>query len=858
MVGIPLFRVNRIFLLLFPLFLTVTPRAEPSAENPITIEVGTLSAEDGDGWILSQIRSFEEAHPHIRIRHFALGLPSRDEVRIEDLPELALNVVGVRSDLGYEVGYLVDRDLLVPIESFLPDPDFAFEDFFPNVWDYVTYEGRRWGVPYLCSSVVLIADWEVFRNAGVQAPPKTWEEFLTVLPALTKDTDGDGAVDQWGFRLGMRGRHDTHLFYLWMTKVLQDGGYVMKEGRFELTHPSLRRAYEFFDRVQKSPGAREDNRRFKDTAGDLDYRYGLQIAPSYFLNPLMKQHNYRIVPWVTSGKKAIHDERRHYLCIRRSTPEKEKASWDFLKWIVRPGADHPDGAWTFHLSARKDLLERKEVRHKIGLWAQGFDTMHETKGWNVHHGNQVPGRFEAMERLEEIVTSLFHGEWTFEEAMDKAEKECNAILAEYRRPETISVDSPEAEAQLDKANQLENRRDYKKASLEYLDFWSGHPGLVEGKGIRVRILSCLRNAGYHAEAETMATSHRPEFIARLLHQAVASDGSSSVAEFRPASVDASEFDRPISISQLVYSARIAAVSSFEGKPTLSRLEDFYNLCSRLTLEDPNPGEEWGLLAIYHQGLIDLILRLRAHGERSRSLIGDYALDTVTAKEYARRIEAISTEIACAAARADSDRIPLVFNALDTRIERGKEIEDWNEVVAAYREVLERFPEADEAPWYSLDLSLLLKEEAQDLDAALGVCLEIEDRYPENEVSRIAEMNRAVWLYEAGRFDEAKPLFEAIGRSHGPEREAGILLSLLCDYVLGDKKEAERAIEEFVFRCPDTDLGRRAGLWLVSNRVADFQFLEANRTIQAIAEGVSIGSSTSVLQTLATRLLAPRY
>lgn len=47
----------------------------------------------------------------------------------------------------------------------------------------------------------------LFDEAGIDGPPSTWDEFTETARQLTKDTDGDGAVDQWG--LGLRGQAGT-------------------------------------------------------------------------------------------------------------------------------------------------------------------------------------------------------------------------------------------------------------------------------------------------------------------------------------------------------------------------------------------------------------------------------------------------------------------------------------------------------------------------------------------------------------------------------------------------------------------------------------------------------------------------
>ncbi|MCA9437051.1 MAG: extracellular solute-binding protein, partial [Candidatus Omnitrophica bacterium] len=789
MVELPPTRVNRKGLTILLFALSLAPNWGFCEGDRISIEVGTLSAEDGDGWMLSQIRGFEAAHPEIDIRHFAIGPPSRDQTRIQDLPELALNVIGVRSDMGYEIGYLVDNDLIEPIESFLPDPDFRFDDFFPNVWDYVSYKGHRWGVPYLCSSVLLIADWNVFKNSGIAEPPMTWEELLKILPKMTRDTDGDGAIDQYGFRLGMRGRHDTHMYYLWMTKVLQDGGDVMKNGRFDLSHPALRTAYDFMRQLQESPGSHRDNRRFKTTAGDLTYRYGLQIAPSYYLNPLMKQLNYRIVPWVTSGRNVILDERRHYLCVAKSTPEKEKASWEFLKWVTRKNAEHPDGAWTFHLSARKDLLERKDVQHRIKSWAKGFDVMHETKGWNVHHGDQVLGRFEAMSHLEEIVTAMFHDELGFDEAMRKAEVECNAILDEFakkKRPD--SPPSPRA-ATLENLAEMDWRSgDFQKAAIDGLELVGLSPDMIHDSGFRFRLISSLRNSGCFWAAETIATTKRPSFVAPIILRELKLEAG------HPAAIDD---DRSDDVEKAIRLAEIACASAYPSDSTSETLDQFILDCRELLDNAELRSQDWARLAVVHRGALDLAIRRRTYGETTRTLIGRYDLTSIPSKEYAKRVAEDSIEIASRAASLDARWTPLVFDALDFRIEVGRKMEDLEGIVHSYRSVLNRFPENSEAEEYFFALADLLKDEVHDLDAALEVCEELEERADDRQVARKARFQCAKWLFEAARYAEAK---DKLAPMVDPEDEEGDLVRVLgglCDYALGNCVEGENLVQEFI-------------------------------------------------------------
>ena len=1008
MVVTSLFRVNqlpyrRMLSCLLPFFWLTSCLAG----EPVTIEVGTLSAEDGDGWILSQIHSFEKAHPEINIRYFAIGKPSRDEVRIEDLPELALNVVGVRSDMGYEVGYLAERGLIVPIDSFLPDPEFHFADFFPNIWDAVTYQGHRWGVPFLASSVVFILDWNLFERAGIPDPPKTWDEVLDQIPKLTRDSDGDGEIDEWGFRLGMRGSYDTHMFFLWMTMVLQQGGTVMSQGRFDLSHPSLHRAYEALRRLQESPGSHTDNRKFKTSAGDLRTRYGMQIAPSYFLNPLMKQHNYRIVHWPTFGKKVVLDERRHYLVIRKSTPEKEKASWEFLKWVTRKNAEHPDGAWTFHLSARKDLLERPEVKQRIKSWARGFEVMHETKGWNVVDGDQIVGRFDAMSHLEEIITQLFQGQWSFEEAMRKAETECNEILAEnHENPESYALYSPTRQwpvlqlrtqptnahqgseilekpqsfikassAEIDDASlrnlckenrevirclpwhpgadrvlhaalaslppgesslenlferypnhpigllafdrflqsvepakrnpllksvehrfsdsalallawrhdlrdhleqgafpeNLEDRapslqpgtslrskavrwmtladaswdhRDFMAASTYYLRFWKSFPDLVKKMKLRRRVIASLGNAGLFLEAQCLSTSSHPQPLAGLL-----------VGDLVSSETRTGESRDDSELAPWIHDLRIACASEYRGEPSLASFEELLDHTLPLSSALTDSASDLLRMAVYMRGVCDLIIRLKSHGDGKRVLLGDYRFDTPAKKEFAIKVVDRSLELACLATSDASRSQPFLFDALDTRIRVGDQVGDMKGNKAAYRKVINGFPNAEETRVYMIRFADSLK--ARDLEAALDICRQIQTRYPGSPQSRQAMEKQSLWLYESGRLAEARNVLESMKHTLKDPPPSLDALTALCDYALGERETAEERVMEFLKKHPDDDLSSSLRIWLISNRVNEFRFTEANQLIESIMTRDATATHPNRLSTLQGKLLGRR-
>ncbi|MBV7335452.1 sugar ABC transporter substrate-binding protein [Chloroflexi bacterium TSY] len=77
------------------------------------------------------------------------------------------------------------------------------DDFWPGIMLAYRWEGETYAFPYDLSTILLMYNKNLFDEAGVPYPtgPWSWDEFLDACMKLTKDADGDGKVDQWGWIL---------------------------------------------------------------------------------------------------------------------------------------------------------------------------------------------------------------------------------------------------------------------------------------------------------------------------------------------------------------------------------------------------------------------------------------------------------------------------------------------------------------------------------------------------------------------------------------------------------------------------------------------------------------------------------
>lgn len=83
------------------------------------------------------------------------------------------------------------------------------------------YKGKHYSVPMTFSPVLTYYNKSLFKAAGLdpEKPPVTWEEFATDAKALTKDVDGDGKPEQYGFVLP-----DHTSPAMWETLMWGNGG----------------------------------------------------------------------------------------------------------------------------------------------------------------------------------------------------------------------------------------------------------------------------------------------------------------------------------------------------------------------------------------------------------------------------------------------------------------------------------------------------------------------------------------------------------------------------------------------------------------------------------------------------------
>ena len=114
-------------------------------------------------------------------------------------------------------------DILQPLDDFIAqDATYDKEDFFPFLINAFQQDGIQYGIPKDFSPYVLYYNKKMFEEAGIDSIPTTWQELEETATKLTKDLDGDGKTDQYGFMV-------EPSIEMAMPFVYQNGGAFQKE-----------------------------------------------------------------------------------------------------------------------------------------------------------------------------------------------------------------------------------------------------------------------------------------------------------------------------------------------------------------------------------------------------------------------------------------------------------------------------------------------------------------------------------------------------------------------------------------------------------------------------------------------------
>lgn len=199
----------------------------PAPDGSATIRYarwGTPQEIDAERALLKQ---FEEAHPGVRV---IVEFSSWSEYWTKLQAQFA---AGTAPDVFLFSGtHVQDYRQRGQIENLAAraasDPTLKMEEFYPAPVEIFTDADGLWAMPRDCNAIGIFYNKTLFDKLGVEYPKPdwTWDDFLAKAKALTRDEDGDGRMESYGYLAAFESM-EVH----WISWVWQAGGNVLNEAR---------------------------------------------------------------------------------------------------------------------------------------------------------------------------------------------------------------------------------------------------------------------------------------------------------------------------------------------------------------------------------------------------------------------------------------------------------------------------------------------------------------------------------------------------------------------------------------------------------------------------------------------------
>lgn len=319
---------------------------------------------------------------------------------------------------------LAESGAIVPVSELLTEQERA--DIYEGFLDYNKFAGKLVTMPFNNSVPMLYYNKDLFAAAGLDPnkPPTTWDELVKAAQALTKDTNNDGKPDQWGFNT----HTDTHWYLSAM--IMQNGGKILSDDgkRVVYNSPEGIEALQFWGDLVHKYKVMPANQHAQASADFLAGKVAMMMRSSASLAAVEKDAKFKVGVAPLPCKKVCSEPiGGASLVIFKTTPEKQKAAWEFAKWMTSPENSLDLFIQTGYVPIRKSVANAPALKE---YYAKSPNAENVIKA--LQYSSAIPVFSElgnSDEQLRKAVEKVELGTASPKEALDAAAAFINKNLA---------------------------------------------------------------------------------------------------------------------------------------------------------------------------------------------------------------------------------------------------------------------------------------------------------------------------------------------------------------------------------------------------------------------------------------------
>jgi multiple sugar transport system substrate-binding protein len=394
----------------------------PEPKSPVTITFASWVGGQPDMKRLAA--AFHQQHPNITVKF--QNVPAEQASQ-----KLTTQIAGGESpDVAYldssNVNDFASRQALVNLDDYLSrsklvDP----KDYVDAFKKTAVYENHMYGLPLDGESTGLFYRTDLFKAAGIEKPPTTWQEFQADAQKLTNP-----AAKQYGYIV-----FAPESAYYWYPWLWQNGGQLLsKDGKQVLFNSAqAKQAASFYIGLTKySPKDFLNSNSYDGRVAFASGKVAMYMAGAWFAGTLTGEYPKLKGKWAAAplpkGTNGCATTIAGDTLVMLAGSKQQDAAW---KWIEFLSSPENMKKWTFGsptgttLPPRTSLLNSPQLAEQKPILT-GFADQMKCGVANVIANPKWP---KIEESLNEHLGKAMYGDETPEQALDSAASEAKEILS---------------------------------------------------------------------------------------------------------------------------------------------------------------------------------------------------------------------------------------------------------------------------------------------------------------------------------------------------------------------------------------------------------------------------------------------
>lgn len=270
----------------------------------------------------SLIKKFEKTHPHVKVVYES-GIPKDDYA--DWLAEQVLK--GEQPDLFMvpenDFSMLASTGALKSLDTLLTDDER--KAFYPVAYEAGQYQEVSYALPVESNPIMMCVNKDLLEKEGISIPESGWtlEDFYEICKKVTKDTNGDGVVDQYGIT-----------DYTWQQALVAYGGHLTDKSGINVDSSEMHQALSFMSKLDML------SRHYKVTSNDFDEGrvafYPMSLAQYRTYKPYpyhvskYSSFSWTCIPMPTANNQVMGTQVKTSLFAMSSNTSQEKLAWEFM------------------------------------------------------------------------------------------------------------------------------------------------------------------------------------------------------------------------------------------------------------------------------------------------------------------------------------------------------------------------------------------------------------------------------------------------------------------------------------------------------------------------------------------------